>query len=79
MQTRAQSTLEVCIDFVFSILVNVEGNSSSMHGGHHHTCDVLFESLLDPRVCPQICDAPLLEALTSPGTRQTRLIRRWRL
>jgi hypothetical protein len=25
MQTRAQSTLEVCIDFGFSILVNVGG------------------------------------------------------
>jgi len=73
MQTRAQSTLEVFIDFIFSILVNVGGQHLIYGAAATITRVTFFSSLFLILVfARRFATRRFFEALTSPGTRQTR-------
>jgi len=73
MQTRAQSTLEVFIDFVFSILVNV-GGQLLIYGTAATTTHVTFFSsiFLILVFVRRFVTRRFFEALTSPGAHQSR-------
>jgi len=73
MQTRAQSTLEVFTDFVFSILVNVGGQLLLYGTAATITRVTFFSSIFLILVfARRFATRRFFEALTSPGTRQSR-------
>jgi hypothetical protein len=73
MQTRAQSTLEVVVDFVFSILVNVGGQRLIYGTTATATRVTFFSSIFLALVfARRFVTRRFFEALTSPGSRQSR-------
>jgi hypothetical protein len=73
MQTQVQSTLEVLIDFVFSILVNVGGQLLIYGTAANATRVTFFSSIFLILVfIRRFATRRFFEALTSPGTRQSR-------
>jgi hypothetical protein len=73
MQTRAQSTLEVFVDFVCSILVNVGGQLVIYGTAATATRVTFFSSIFLTLVfVRRFATRRFFEALVPPGTRQSR-------
>src|SRR5215475_2461567 len=71
MQTRAQSTLEVLIDFAFSILMNIGGQLVFYHAVATAGRLTLFATLvLGLAVARRFVTRRFFEALVPLGTRQ---------